>query len=259
MLTYKKTRWFFLITFALATVASIVFKFPWFYLLVFPLLYFIILGIGSAFIGLGFFIKSICKAETNEKIIALTFDDGPDVVNTPKILEILKSHQLKACFFIIGKKIKGNEELVRKISLEGHIVANHSFSHSYFYDFYSTKKVTADILMANDIIKDTIGVTPKLFRPPYGVTNPNIAKGLEKLGLNSIGWNIRSLDTVIQDPGKLLRRVIYKIKPGSILLFHDTGAGTIETLKEVILFTKKNGYKIAGLNELLKLNTYEEL
>ena len=179
--------------------------------------------------------------------------------NLLNLLDILKSHQLKATFFVIGKKIKGNEALVKRIIEEGHIVANHSFSHSYVYDIYSTKKVTEDIRLTNTAIKETTGLTPKLFRPPYGVTNPNIARALKKTGLISIGWNVRSLDTVIQDSDKLYNRVVSRIKPGSILLFHDTGKNTIETLKEIILFTQKNGYKIVGLDQLLNIKVYEEL
>ncbi len=149
--------------------------------------------------------------------------------------------------------------MVKQIHQEGHILANHSFSHTNFFDFYSSKKVTEELLQTNALIKETIGRTPKLFRPPYGVTNPNIAKAVSSLGLTSIGWNIRSLDTVIKNPDALYKRVTNRIRPGSILLFHDTGANTIEILKEVILFAQKNGYKIAGLDEMLKLNVYDEV
>lgn len=259
MLTFKKARLVFLIAFIFATVEYFTIGFPWYYLVQIPILYSLLLAVGSAFIGLGFFIKSICKAETNEKIISLTFDDGPEIINTPILLDLLKSHQLKATFFIIGKKIKGNETILKRIKEEGHIVANHSFSHSYFYDIYSTKKVVIDLLLTNAAIKEAIGLTPKLFRPPYGVTNPNIMRAVKKLNLTSIGWNVRSLDTIIQDPEKLYKRVTSRIKPGSILLFHDTGANTLETLKEIILFTQKSGYKIVGLDELLKIKVYEEL
>jgi peptidoglycan/xylan/chitin deacetylase (PgdA/CDA1 family) len=259
MLTFKKTKLIFLIASVFAVVEYFIIGFPWYYLIQIPILYSIVLGVGSAFIGIGFFVKSTCKAETNEKIITLTFDDGPDVTNTPILLDILKSHQLKATFFIIGKKVKENEVLVKRIIGEGHIIANHSYSHAYFYDIYSTKKVTEDIQLTNTVIKETTGRTPKLFRPPYGVTNPNIARALKKTGLISIGWNVRSLDTVIQNSEKLYKRVVSQIKPGSILLFHDTGKNTIETLKEIILFTQKNGYKIVGLDELLNIKVYEEL
>lgn len=259
MLTFNKTRIVFLVIFAIAIVEYFLLDFPWYYLLQIPVLYVLILAYGSAFIGAGFFMKSICKAPSQEKILALTFDDGPDPEKTPKILEILKQHGISATFFVIGKKIQGAESILKKIKEEGHLLANHSFSHSYFFDFYSTKKVTADLQAANNTIREVAGVTPRLFRPPYGVTNPNIAAAVKKLSLTSIGWNVRSLDTVINDQEKLYKRVISRIRPGSILLFHDTGVHTIETLKEVILFAQKNGYTIVGLDKMLSLKTYEEI
>lgn len=258
MLTFHKTRIAFLIITVLAVVEYFIVDFPWYYLLQIPVLYSLILAYGSAFIGAGFFMKSICKAPSGEKVLALTFDDGPDPENTPQILEILKQHGINATFFVIGKKIQGAEALLKKIKEEGHILANHSFSHSYFFDFYSTKKVTADLQCANQAIHEVVGVTPRLFRPPYGVTNPNIAAAVKKLSLTSIGWNVRSLDTVIKNQEKLYQRVISRIRPGSILLFHDTGTQTIETLKAVILFAEKNGYKIVGVDKMLSLKVYEE-
>jgi peptidoglycan-N-acetylglucosamine deacetylase len=259
MLTFKRVKIVFLIITALALIEYFIFQFPWYYLLQIPILYVAIIGYGSAVIKAGFFMKSICKAETNDKILALTFDDGPDPVKTPLILEVLKQYHVKATFFVIGKKIKGSEPVLLKIKEEGHLIANHSFSHSYFFDFFSTQKVTEDLMAANKEIKTVTGITPVLFRPPYGVTNPNIAKAVAKLKLSSIGWNVRSLDTVIQDSEKLYKRVTSRIQPGSILLFHDTGSNTLEALKQVILFAKNNGYTIVALDQLLNLKAYEEL
>ncbi|HVD97137.1 MAG TPA: polysaccharide deacetylase family protein [Cytophagaceae bacterium] len=258
MLTYSRTRLVFLIASALAVLEYFLISFPWYYLLQIPILYFVIVGYGSATISAGFFLKSICSIDTKEKVLALTFDDGPDPLKTPQILEILRLHNIKATFFVIGGKIKGSEELLKQIEREGHLIANHSFSHSYFFDFYSTSKVIDDLALANRTIQEVIGKTPKLFRPPYGVTNPNIAKALKTSGLISIGWNVRSLDTVIQNADKLYKRVISRIKPGSILLFHDTGSHTIETLKAVILFAEKNSYKTERLDQLLSIKAYEE-
>jgi peptidoglycan/xylan/chitin deacetylase (PgdA/CDA1 family) len=259
MLSFQKTRLVFLIAFAIALLEFFILKFPWYYLLQLPILYSLVLAYGSAFIGSGFFMKSICKATTNEKIMALSFDDGPDPINTPLILDILKQHEIKASFFIIGKKISTNESLLLRIKNEGHLIGNHSFSHSYFFDFYPTQKVTDDLNQSTTTIRKITGLTPKWFRPPYGVTNPNIARAMRQLQMVSIGWNVRSLDTVIQDTDKLYKRVISRITPGSILLFHDTGSNTVETLKAVILFAQKNSYRIVGLDEMLNIKAYEQI
>ncbi len=115
MLTFKTTRIVFLIIFTLAIAEFLILKFPWYYLLQLPLLYFMILAYGSAFIQAGFFLKSITRADTNEKVIAFTFDDGPDPVQTPQILELLRAHEINATFFVIGSKIKGAEALLQEI------------------------------------------------------------------------------------------------------------------------------------------------
>ncbi len=258
MLTFKTTKQVFSIAFLGAIIAAYPLNIPWLYLLPIPILYVFLLGIGSAFIGLKFFMPSICYAETNKKSIALTFDDGVDAVKTPLLLDLLAHYNLKASFFVIGKKIKGNELLLKRIVEEGHIIANHSYTHSYFYDFYSTKKIIEDLRHTNTILKEITGLTPTLFRPPYGVTNPNIAKAVAQLQLTSIGWNVRSLDTVIKKTDNLLKRVTKRIQPGSILLFHDTGTNTLETVRAIILFAQENGYKIINLDQLLNVRIYEE-
>jgi peptidoglycan/xylan/chitin deacetylase (PgdA/CDA1 family) len=259
MLTYQKARPVFFLVIAVTVTGYFYQGFEWYYLLPAPFVYSLLLAYGSAHIGSGFFIKSICQAETTDKKIALSFDDGPDPVKTPLILNLLKEYQLKATFFIIGKKIEGNESLLKRIVSEGHTIANHSYSHSYFFDFFPTKKVKEDLESVIYTIRGITGLTSLWFRPPYGVTNPNIAKAVKQLQLISIGWNVRSLDTVIKDSDKLVERVTSRIKPGSIILFHDTGANTLNTLKELILFTNKEGYKIIGLEELLKIKAYEEI
>jgi peptidoglycan/xylan/chitin deacetylase (PgdA/CDA1 family) len=230
-----------------------------YFFLIIPFLYFSVVAYGSATIQANFFLNSICSIPTSEKIISITFDDGPDEQNTPRLLDVLKESNVKATFFIIGKKIKDRESIVQRIHQEGHIIGNHSYAHSYVYDFYSTAIVEDDIMQFNKQLYSVLAIQTQWFRPPYGVTNPNIAKALKKQNLISIGWNVRSLDTVIQNKDTLNQRVISRIKPGSILLFHDTGKYTLDTLKEVILFTQKNGYKIVGLDKLLNKNPYKNV
>ena len=258
MLTYKTTRISFFLSFVTLAVLYEFNLINWYFLLIPVFLYIGLISYGSSIISSNFYLNSICFIPTSEKVFYLTFDDGPDS-NTEEILALLNKNNIKATFFVIGKKITKNEMILNRMKEEGHIIANHSFSHSYFFDFFSTKKVIADLEQTNILIKKITGLTPRLFRPPYGVTNPNIANALTKLGLASIGWNIRSLDTVIKDKEKLNKRILKRIKPGSILLLHDTGNNVIEILKEVIQFADKNGYKIACLKDKLPTNVYEEV
>jgi peptidoglycan-N-acetylglucosamine deacetylase len=100
------------------------------------------------------------------------------------------------------------------------------------------------------------GLKPKLFRPPYGVTNPNLAKAIKNGGYTPVGWSVRSMDTVIKDGKKLLGKINEGIKPGAVFLFHDTSKTTLDILPEFIQEVKKRGYNIIPLDKLLALQPY---
>jgi peptidoglycan/xylan/chitin deacetylase (PgdA/CDA1 family) len=194
---------------------------------------------GAYFIGLNFHLKSTNSLNISDKKVLLTFDDGPHN-NTLKVLEVLKKHHVKGIFFLIGKNVDGNESIVRQIVEDGHLIGNHSFSHHNWIDVWSTKKVTKDFIDCDALIKRF--QPSKLFRPPYGVTNPNIAKAVKTLGLQSIGWNIRSYDTSIKDVEKIKQRVISQLNPGAIILLHDRLDFMPELLETLIPAIKEKGY-----------------
>ena len=108
----------------------------------------------------------------------------------------------------------------------------------------------------DDEMERVIGMKPKLFRPPYGVTNPNVKKAIIKGGYTPVGWSVRSLDTVIKDEKKLLSKINSGIKPGAGFLFHDTSKTTLDVLPEFIQEVKKRGYQIVPLDKLLHLQPY---
>ncbi len=218
--------------------------------------YSLILFYGCYYIGSNFFIKVICSAKTNKKQIAISFDDGPAENFTPQILQILKEEQVKAAFFCIGNRIAGNEVLLKQLYEEDHIIGNHSFSHHFWFDLFSTKKVMADLSKMDNTINEVIGVQLKLFRPPYGVLNPNIKKAIIKGKYTTIGWNVRSMDTVIKDDKKLLNKITRSLKPGAIFLFHDTSNVTVTMLPTFIRWVKDNGYEIVRLDKMLHLQAY---
>jgi len=220
------------------------------------LAYVTILFCGSYFIQLGYFFKSVCSGDGGKKEIALSFDDGPDPSFTPAILDLLKAERVETIFFCIGKKIPGREEILQRITGEGHLIGNHSYSHHHLFDLFSAGKMQDDLQQMNDITKAATGLTPKFFRPPYGVTNPNLKKAVERGGYISIGWSVRSLDTVIRDENRLLHKVLKRVKPGSILLFHDTSETTVKILQQLIGRLRESGYEIVRLDKLIKLEPY---
>lgn len=216
------------------------FHLSFWYLIIWVKLFAIIQFCGAYFIGLNFHLTSINSLNTTEKKVLLTFDDGPHT-NTVKVLEVLKKYDVKALFFVIGKNIQGNEAILKQIVSDGHQIGNHSFSHHNFIDLWSTKKVTKDFVTCQKLIEQYQPNT-KLFRPPYGVTNPNIAKAVKTLGLQSIGWNVRSYDTSIKDVEKIKQRVLSQLKPGAIILLHDRLDFMPELLETLIPAIKEKGY-----------------
>jgi len=223
-----------------------------------PLLVFVLFVIyGSANIQSNFYTKAFCSANITEKKIAITFDDGPDKECTQKALSILEEYNAKATFFLIGKKIEGNESIVKQIDAAGHTIGNHTFSHSFFIDFKNANGFAEELNQTSDLVFKLTGKRMKLFRPPYGVTTPNLAKAAKALKYHIIGWNVRSLDTTNDREEKIVSRVTQQLKPGAVVLFHDTSEKTIGVLKQTLEFAKQNGFKIVSMQSLLNTQPYE--
>jgi peptidoglycan/xylan/chitin deacetylase (PgdA/CDA1 family) len=212
---------------------------------------------GSANIRSNFFLPVLCEGKSGKKEIAITFDDGPDTDFTPAILSTLDEFNVKATFFVIGKYIRGREDIIKSIDSKGHSIGNHTFTHSFWIDFKNASGFREEIRQTSDLVKAIIGKGLKLFRPPYGVTTPAIAKACKALDYQVIGWNIRSLDTTKDDREMIAKRVINKIQPGAIILFHDTSSKTNEVLKQVLEYVKQNGIGIVSVNQLLGITEYE--
>ncbi|MDD5570084.1 MAG: polysaccharide deacetylase family protein [Bacteroidales bacterium] len=254
MLNYRNTNIFFFILLAVLIIAKLfLFISILFYLALF-LIYIAIIAVGSIYIRLNFYLKSECSKITDEKVIALTFDDGPSEY-TPQILDILNEYQVKAAFFCIGNKIDGNENILKRMDAEGHIMGNHSYTHHFWLDLFSGKKITDELENTESKIFEVINKKVKLFRPPYGVTNPNIKKAIANKNYTSIGWSVKSHDT-IKNGMKILKHIKKELKPGAVFLMHDTNNEIISVLKEFIGYTIENNYKIIRLDELLNVKAY---
>ncbi len=256
MLNFRNTNIFFTIIFAALIVVHTQYGMPWYAYLLLFVAYSLIVFWGCYYVGSNFFIKIICKADIDKKEIAISFDDGPVIKNTAAILEILNEENVKATFFCIGNRIAGNEKILQQLHQQGHIIGNHSFSHHFWFDMYSAKKMQDDLKQMDIAMEKVIGLKPKLFRPPYGVTNPNVKKAIIKGGYTPVGWSVRSMDTVIKDEKKLLDKINAHIKPGAVFLFHDTSETTLKALPTFIKEVKKRGYSIIPLDKLLHLQPY---
>lgn len=214
-----------------------------------------VLGFASYFIRLNYFVKSLHHGDRNDNKIALTFDDGP-VGITNDVLDILKEQEVPAAFFCIGYRVEGLPETVKRMHEEGHIVANHSYRHSHSFDMKKASKIKLEIGECSRAIMRAIGKAPKLFRPPFGVTNPNVAKGIRRSGMHSIGWSLRSYDTTAKDGEKLKNKILKKLKGGDVILLHDRVPITVEILTELIEEAREKGFTFVGLDELLDIQPY---
>ena len=253
MLNIKTTTVAFITLLLILSILSCFISISFIFFVLIIALYVMVLAYGSYFINSHFYIRTICSKKNNNKEIAITFDDGPVKEITPLILDVLKEFDIKAAFFCIGNRIVDNESILKQINNEGHIIGNHSYSHSCYFDFFSSKRMTEELIKTEDIIFQTIGEKVKYFRPPYGVTNPALKKAVNKMNYTAIGWSLRSLDTKNKDYRKILNRVIRKLKPGDIILFHDVNPEIINVLRNFIKYALSNNYKIVRLDKLICL------
>lgn len=247
MLKFRLFILLFLLSFALAIVQKNIA-----FLIAVVAIFVLILFVGVSFIRLQFFTKSFCKKQTKQKVIALTFDDGP-CGQTEKIIEILHKYNAKATFFCIGEKLLTHKKLITKMSDSGYEIANHSYSHSNFFPLKKIKKIKAEIEKTNAEIEHITGKKNKLFRPPFGVTNPNIARATRLTGMNVIGWSIRSYDTSAKSDRRLNKRIIRQIKEGKIILLHDTSSKIINTLENILEYLRKENYQTLTVSQLMEL------
>jgi peptidoglycan-N-acetylglucosamine deacetylase len=211
----------------------------------------VVLVWASANIRSGFFLKTINHNPQRISEVAITFDDGPDGVNTPQILDLLDKYNAKATFFVIGQKARENIPLLTRMVDNGHIIGNHSFGHSNVFPLKAVRTIRQEIHETNAIIEGVTNKPNRYFRPPYGVTNPNIALALRSFDLKNIGWTVRSLDTKNEKKEIVFNRIRRKLKGGDIILLHDTSKYVLEILEMLLVYLKDNGIKAVGVDELM--------
>lgn len=228
----------------------------WLYVL-FVFIWFLITAIGSFQIKLNYHLQSLNhNYKTSENHISITFDDGPNPEFTPKVLALLKNYNAKATFFLIGKNAEKHPEIVRQIIEEGHTIGNHSYSHSKKFGFFSSEKVIAELNKTNSVLKEITGKDLKLFRPPFGVTNPNIKRALKVTGHFSIGWSKRSFDTTNISEEKILKRITSNLKKGDIILLHDSSAKSVAVLEQLLLTLPPHKLQSVPVDRLLEIEAY---
>ena len=187
--------------------------------------------------------------------IALTFDDGPNVTLTPKLLDLLAARHLKATFFVIGQNAADHPEILKRAVREGHEIGNHSWSHPNLGKM-SDEAVRRELQKTDDAIVAAIGKRPTLMRPPYGSITAHQKRWIhDELGYRIIIWDVDPLDWKRPGPSVVTARILKETKAGSIVLAHDIHAPTIEAMPATFDQLMKKGFKSVTVTELLAMAT----
>jgi peptidoglycan/xylan/chitin deacetylase (PgdA/CDA1 family) len=195
-----------------------------------------------------------------QKIVALTFDDGPSARYTPQILDLLKENGVHATFFVIGRNIVKYPELVKREIDEGHAVGNHTWSHPFFTPFESKKQLFHEITRTDSAIYNAAGVHASLYRAPHGWCSPWMVKSVEGMGYDVVNWTVDPTDWKHPEANIIVKRVETSLGKSSIILLHDGlelkidpgQENTVQALREIITDFKAKGYRFVTVTELLQ-------
>ncbi|PYL73230.1 MAG: polysaccharide deacetylase family protein [Verrucomicrobia bacterium] len=184
--------------------------------------------------------------------IAITFDDGPSATLTPKLLDILAAHHIKATFFVIGENVVEHPEIVARAAREGHEIGNHSWSHPNFGKM-SDEGVRGQVQRTDDAIKDATGTRPILLRPPYGSITARQKRWIhDQFGYQIILWDVDPYDWKRPGPSAVRNRILKETQPGSIVLSHDIHPGTIEAMPSTFDALEAKGFRFVTVSELIQ-------
>ena len=205
----------------------------------------------------------VWEIQTDEKVIALTFDDGPDPVETPMILDLLKKYDAKATFFTVGKRVEKHPELLIREVVEGHEIANHTYTHPFFTRNTPVSKIVSEMKKTHDIVLQTTGSNIRLFRPPGGLYSDNLIAAAKQMGYSIIlwSWDQDTRDWKRPGVGVIVRRSLSGAHNGDIVLFHDYVSGntqTVAALRLILPELKERGFRFVTVSELLTIPKKKE-
>ncbi|MDR3589799.1 MAG: polysaccharide deacetylase family protein [Negativicutes bacterium] len=204
--------------------------------------------------------KLYWAGRADEAKMALTFDDGPDLEWTPKILDILKEKQVKATFFVIGYQARRYPEMLRRMAAEGHVIGNHSYDHADLTKL-RPEVVAQEIDKCADVVSEITGYRPRLVRPPFGFHNPTVDSVIYAKGDVIVLWSADPEDWKGVDANTVKTRILRRAKNGYITLQHDGVnvhlTGSVEALPAIIDGLRAKGYTLVTIPELLELPAYQ--
>jgi peptidoglycan-N-acetylglucosamine deacetylase len=227
-----------------------------------PIIAYVLFAIdGVARAGSGWLMPVIRHGDRKGDKVALTFDDGPDAGVTPRILDILRSHGARATFFVIGRHAEAHPDLIERILAEGHELGNHSHGHSRLLNLSTGRTMRNEIERGMATLNNwpQASASTRLYRPPMGLKNPSLARIQRHLGLRVVAWSLHAGDTRKRDANAIAGRILDRIRPGDIVLFHDghdlphrkRSMAVAEALGMILPELQRRGLETVTVSELL--------
>lgn len=190
---------------------------------------------------------------TTRPLIALTFDDGPTVQGTARLLDSLKEHAVRVTLFVIGNRVAKFPDLVKRAADEGHEIGNHTWTHPHMPEL-SREEAHGQLQRTSDAIAAATGRPPSLYRPPYIDTTEELNRWIENdLGMQVIAASVDSLDWQDHDAAQTQENVLTKVAPGAIILCHETQPTTLDALPGMLRELQARGFELVTVSELLAL------
>ncbi len=209
--------------------------------------------------GTHFYGPTFSEVKTSRKVVALTFDDGPNPPYTGQVLDILREEGVPATFFVIGKNAEKHPELLKRMIAEGHEVGNHTYIHG---DLLKADRTTIadEVDRTNRIIRDITGAPAKVVRPPHGFRDAVVLEVMAERGLKVVEWSVSCRDWTNPGVETIVSRTLDKVKSGAVILLHDGDgvaacaprAQTVAAARRIIRELKSQGYKFVTVDEILK-------
>ncbi|WP_019155326.1 polysaccharide deacetylase family protein [Robertmurraya massiliosenegalensis] len=201
----------------------------------------------------------VLSGPQSSKMVALTFDDGPDPRFTPQILDILRENGIKATFFLMGSRAEAYPDLVKQIAEDGHIIGNHTYWHPNLVEEKDVHVLQREVVRTEDSLANLIAYRTKLFRAPYGFLNNELVEKLREMNYTAVAWSVDSLDWHESPPDQITYNVVSNLHPGAIILMHDGAAwdedrtNTVRALRQIIPAIREQGLDFATVPELLNI------
>ena len=192
----------------------------------------------------------VYSVQRDQKMCAISFDAAWGADNTQKILDVLAKYNVKTTFFVVGNWADQYPDTVKAITAAGHEVMNHSNAHSHF-NTLSAQQIVNDVTACNEKITAASGVTPTLIRCPYGEYDDHVISALRSMGMEPIQWSLDSLDWKGLSADQICSRIVGKVHPGEIILFHNAGEHTPEALPAILESLIADGYSVVPVSQLL--------